>query len=197
MTTVCIGPEMRPDEQGRLRISLAGAPAEQAWPYPCAPAASPLRIDPALGLWAPPPPRLAVVTASGSSGTVNSVVPSAFTIVETAAITITNPSACYPATVLQFVHVDVDLNLPPNGDATAAARVDTNEFLRVTNAAPAGGTNMQNHWEFVEPSFQVAVIPAGGSANFSHPIELGGGTGGARWTRAAWTIKAVVLAGLT
>lgn len=200
MPTVCVGPELEPDPQGRLRIKLCGTPLEQAWPFPCPPSTrNPVRIDPDCGLWVPPAPALAVVQASGSTAQVQQAVSSDFKTVDTADITITNPSTCYEALVLQMVSVDVDFSLPEGADSHAAARLGGNEFQDVTNPAGSGGTEMSfTHWEYTQPVWDAAaVVPAGGSQAFSTPIEVGQGGGGAQFRGCRWSITALVMAGLS
>jgi hypothetical protein len=194
-----VGPELGPDSEGLLRLNLCGDPAEQAWPYPCSQAAgNPLRVDPNCGLYAPPPPKATLVTASGATAVLDQAVPVAFTTVETAAITINNPSACYPATVLRLISVDVDFSLPAGASAHATARLAGNEYYDMTNPAPAAGTSMPfTHMEYTMPLTSGGTVPAGGSLAFTADIEVGQGAGNARYRGCRWSITALVMAGLT
>lgn len=196
---VCVGPEFEADPSGRLRLVICGEPAEQAWPYDCgADLENPVRVDPACGVWIPPYPKMAVVTSTGSTIAGSVVVPGAFTTVETATTSIDNPSWCHVASVLHFVQVDIDLFLPPGADATAATRVNNNEIQRITNPAPGSGTNADNqHVEITVPIPGTVTVPPGGVQNYSFPIDVGGGTGGARYEQIRWQIKTLVFAGLT
>lgn len=196
--TVCVGPEFTPDEQGRLRLRFCGGAAEQAWPYPCPPEqVNPLRVDPDCGLWLPPAARAAMVTASGATANVNTLVPAGFVAIDHPSITITNPSDCHPAVVLPFVEVDVFMDFPPGSDATAACRLAGNEYFQLTNPSPSGGSVMNtNHTQNLS-LLAAAAIPAGGSQTYSWPLEVGQGSGGVRWRAGLWSIRALVLAGLS
>ncbi|SNT14114.1 hypothetical protein SAMN05443665_101740 [Actinomadura meyerae] len=199
MATVCVGPEFSPDEQGRLRLRACGNPPEQAWPYPCPPVqGNPLRIDPDCGVWVPPRAQAARVSVFGQTAVVNLAVPAAFQVIETASITLTNPSDCYEAMVIPFLATDVDLELPAGSRATAAVRTASNEILQLTNPAPSGGTTMgATHVDLVQPIFDAAPIPAGGTKTYTWNIEVGDGAGNARWRAARWQVHALMLAGLT
>lgn len=199
MASVCVGDEFTVDSSGRLKLQLCGSPAEQAWPFPCPTSENGLRVDPDCGLWVPPRGRAALVSATGNTGGVDLAVPSSFTVVETASITVNNPSTCWPAIAFRFVNVDVDFDLPPGTDSRAAAMIGNNEFVTVENPAPAaGGTEMSfNHWEFTQPLIGGAAIPAGGSTTFDDDISVGQGQGGARWREVRWTVRVLVIAGMS
>lgn len=198
MASVCVGDEFEVDSEGRLKLKLCGSPAEQTWPFACPTSENGLRVDPACGLWIPPRGRAALVSATGTSGLVNTVVPAAFTVVETASINVANPSTCWDAIAFRFINVDVDFDLPPGTDSRAAAMIGVNEFNTIENPAPAGGTEMSfNHWEHCQPLIGGAAIPAGGSMLFADDIAVGQGQGGARWREARWTVRVLVIAGLS
>lgn len=196
MATVCVGPELRPDEQGRLRLNMCGAPAEQAWPYACSPAtANPLRVDPDCGLWMPPGGRIATVEVSGNVGGNPVTIPATWGAIDSADITITNPSPCYPARVMRWVNVDIDYNIPYN-DARAAGRIAGNTFNLIENPAPTSGSEMTDvHWEHTQPILSDELIPPGGSQTYTALIEVGLGQGGAQWAGCRWNVYALVMAG--
>lgn len=194
-----MGPELEPDpDDGRLRIRLCGAVAEQAWPFACQPGeGNPLRVDPECGLWLPPPAKVAAVSASGSTAELDQAVPADYAEAEAAEITITNPSACHEAMVFRLVGADVDLSLPPGADAHAAARLGGNEFIDITNPAGSGGTEMSfTHFEYWQPFSGGDVIPPGGAVTYRTVIEIGQGSGGARYRGCRWSVQALVFAGL-
>jgi len=196
MATVCIGPEFQPDTEGRLRLRACGDPAEQEWPFPCPPnVANPLRVDPACGLWIPPAAEIGVVQVNGSA-TSGGPIGDAFTQIDSADITLTNPSPCYPARVVRLVNVDIHYNIPP-GDARAGCRVAGNSIQLIENPAPSTGSEMTEvHWEATRPVLSTTLIPPGGQQTYTAPIEVGNGQGAARWTQVFWDVTALIIAGL-
>ncbi|MBT2226237.1 hypothetical protein [Nonomuraea sp. NEAU-A123] len=195
---ICVGSEFQVDEDGRLHIRVCGEPDAAPWPYSCdAVDANPLRIDEACGIWAPPYAKAAMVSASGSTADVYATCPVSFTEIDTADILINNPSPCYSATVFRWVNVDIDFNIP-TGDARVGAQIDSNSFLLVENGAPATGTSMDAvHWEYCQPLIGGGTIPPGGSLLYSASISVGNGQSGGQYGQVRWTVRALVLAGLS
>lgn len=194
MAEVCVGDEFEVDVNGRLKINIAGDPPDLAWPYACAVGSfNGLHRVPGGGLWAPPTPVVAQFTASGSSGGAHVAIPAAITTIDTASISITNPSTCMGALVFMFVSVDVDLFLPPGADAEAAVLLGGNELFHQTNPAPANGSEAYTHAEIPVPQF-TEVLTAGQTLAFSRDIQVGDGDGGALRGQDRWTIRAIVMA---
>lgn len=198
MVNVCVGPELEPSPDGRLRIRLCGGPPEEAWPYPCVPGqGNPLRVDPDCGLWLPPRPQAAMVAAAGATAQLDQIVPEEHVVVETAQISVTNPSACHEAMVLRMVSADVDFTVPAGAGAHVSARLAANEYQDFRNPAPASGTALSfTHFEYWEPMIDGEVIPPGETVTYSADIEVGQGTGGARYRGCRWKVRALVLAGM-
>jgi hypothetical protein len=123
-------------------------------------------------------------------------VPAGFTEVEQAEIEIENPSDCYPAIVVSWIQVDVDLYLPPGTDSRAGVQVNGNSVLALENPASATGTEMTGvHWDMSQCSI-AGTVPAGGSNTLVFPIGVGSGQGGAKYGQIRWQIRALVLAGM-
>lgn len=196
MPQVCVGPEFEIDPDGRLRLSLCGDPAEQAWPYPCPVSANPLRKDPDCGLWIPPYAKAGRVTATGTTSTTQHTVPAGYTEVEQAEITVNNPSPCYPAIIIAWVQVDIDLYLPPGVDSRAGVQINGNSVLALENPASASGSEMTGvHWDITQTTVS-GTIAAGGSNTFTFPIGVGSGQGGAKYGQIRWQIRVLALAGM-
>jgi hypothetical protein len=193
---VCVDEGFSVDENGRLTHRICGSPADAAWPYPCANTANPIRLDPDCGLWIPPYAKATRASASGQTSTTQHNVPAGFTVVETAEITVANPSPCYQAIIVAWVMADVDFYLPPGTDSRAAFSIGGNSVMAIENPAPAGGTEMSGvHWDQTQPIVS-GTIPAGGSNTFTYDIEVGSGQGGAQYGQIRWSIRVLALAGL-
>jgi hypothetical protein len=193
---VCVGPEFGVDVDGRLRLELCGDPAQQAWPYPCPSSQNPLRVDPSCGLWVPPYAQASRATATGQTSSTQRTVPAGFSTVETAEITVNNPSTCYSAIIMAWVQVDVDFYLPPGTDSRAGFAINGNSVMAIENPAPAAGTEMTGvHWDHVQP-IASGTIPAGGSEAFTYDIQVGSGQGGAQYGQIRWQIRVLALAGM-
>ncbi|MFF3665483.1 hypothetical protein [Microtetraspora malaysiensis] len=194
---VCVdsGFAILPD--GRLTHHIAGDPAPKAWPYTCPPGQNnPIRLDPDLGLWLPPYPKAGTASASGQTSSTQRDVPDAWTEVETAEITVRNPSTCHPAICVQFVQADVDFYLPAGTNARAGYRLYSNSMMAVGNGAPASGTAVNGvHWEGTQV-IAGGTIPAGGSATFTALIEVGSGRGNAQYGQIRWQYRVLMLAGM-
>lgn len=192
---ICTGDEFTTDSNGRLKIVIDGNPADLAWPYPCPVGTNnALKREPSGGLWVPPSPKAGQLDAFGTTHTgINTAVPVAFTVVDTATITLTNPSTCFSAYVLRFISVDVDMNHPAGGDARSTVRVGTNEMWSIENPAPAGGTAMAEHNETVLPQL-FSVLAPGQTLAYATDISVGEGTGGTTYGEIRWAIRAFMLA---
>lgn len=192
---ICVGDEFTTDVNGRLKLVIDGNPVDLAWPYPCPVGANnALKRTPGGGLWVPPSPKAGAFDAFGTSHSgISTAVPVAFTVVDTATITLTNPSTCFSAYVLRFVSVDVDLVHPPGADARGTVRVGTNEMVSIENPAPAGGTSMSEHIETVLPQLFSTLAP-GQTLSFPIDIAVGEGTGGTTYGEIRWAVRAFVLA---
>jgi hypothetical protein len=194
MATVCVGDEFTTDSQGKLKLVVEGNPADLAWPYPCAVGTfNGLHRQPNGGMWVAPSPVVAQFSASGSAGGAHVTVPNPVTVIDTATISITNPSTCMSAFVFLFVSIDVDLFLPPGADAEAAVLMGGNELFHQTNPSPAGGSEMYTHAEIPVPQFTGTLTP-GQTLAFSRDIQLSDGDGGALYGQDRWTIRAIVIA---
>lgn len=195
MASVCVGDEFTTDGDGKLKIVIDGNPADLAWPYPCAVASfNPLRREPNGGLWVPPVPVAGQLDAFGTTHSgINTAVPVAFVTVDTATITLTNPSMCMSARVLRFISLDIDLTFPDGADAGATTRLGGNELFADQNGAPAAGTPVTTHVETVVPQLFSTLAP-GATVAFPTIIEVGKGTGGATYGEIRWAIRSFMLA---
>lgn len=192
---ICVGPEFTVDGTGKLKLVIEGNPADLAWPYPCAVGTfNSLKRQPGGGIWAPPTPVLGEQSAFGTTNTGgNIVVPVAFTQVDTASITLTNPSTCMSARVLRFISADIDLTYPPGTDSQATYRIGGNEMFETENGAPASGTSVLTHVETVLPQLFSTLAP-GATVNFSTAIDVGSGGGGTTYGEIRWAIRAFMIA---
>lgn len=195
MATVCVGDEFTVDGDGKLRLVIAGDPADLAWPYPCPVGANnSLKRLPNGGLWTPPVPVAGAFDSFGTSHSgINTVVPVAFTTVDTATITILNPSTCFTAKVLRFISVDIDMTFPAGADSQGTTKTGTNEMFGTENPAPATGTAMTEHVETVLPQLFSTIAP-GASATFDIDVQVGEGAGGTTYGEIRWAVRAFVLA---
>jgi hypothetical protein len=90
---------------------------------------------------------------------------------------IANPDACRPAFLITEIELDVDLTLPANSGGIYSLNND--DMVRMENK---GTTTMNDVHVQVTKVFN-ATIPAGGNVNDSIDIRLGGGFGGATYSR--------------
>lgn len=179
---------------GRLHVHIEGSPADLAWPYPCPVATfNALKRQPNGGLWVPPSVKVSQLDAFGTTGGAHITVPAALTTIDTATISITNPSTCFTAMVFRWISVDVDLFLPPGTDSEAVVLLNGNEMSRDTNPAPAAGSEMAVHHELVLPQLFSTLAP-GATTSFPLPIQVRDGDGGAMYGQDRWAIRAIVLA---
>lgn len=192
---ICTGDEFTTDANGRLKLVIDGNPVDLAWPYPCPVGTNnALKRTPGGGLWVPPSPKASTLDAFGTSHSgINTAVPVPFTVVDTASITLTNPSDCFSAFVLRFISVDLDMTHPAGADARGTVRVGTNEMWSIENPAPAGGSAMTEHNETVLPQLFSTLTP-GQTLSFDTDILVGEGTGGTTYGEIRWAIRAFMLA---
>jgi hypothetical protein len=165
-----------------------GAPVTAAvspWPFPCSldTAGGLVYCDSTGKLRSEPRGRVQYAAVFDGVSIPARVVPAATTKVVNRTLAITNPDTCRPGLALVNADVDIDLTLPANSGAGYGFNGDTMLYLGNKGSSTVTSTHVQ-----VSKTWRVAV---GAGATVSEPmtVEVGRGSGNARYTRIQWSIR--------
>ncbi|WP_413752614.1 hypothetical protein NRF20_13065 [Streptomyces sp. R-74717] len=164
--------------------------ATMAWPHPCDvdATAGGVYCDSTGVLRSEPRTKVTYAATNGNQSYPATAVPAGVdVVVTTKSLTINNPDTCRPALAYVDASIDVDFTLPANSSAVAGIDTDDMESFvnRGSSTASAVHTQVNRVWR--------RNIPAGGTLVEPLPITMGGGTGGAQYTRIQWAITALVI----
>lgn len=158
----------------------------QVWPYPCDVTANAggVYCDANGALRSEPRGQIALLGDFGNRVVSPAVAVPAGSqvVVETHSITIVNPDPCRPAVALVTAYIDVDFTLPANSSATAGWNNDDQVHWENRGSTTAAGVHIQSTKVFERN------IPAGGTLLETLNITMGGGTGGATYTRVQYNL---------
>ena len=154
--------------------------AVEAWPYPCPVDANAglVYCDSTGKLRGEPRGRTDFVQQINSTLFPNTPVPAGATVtIVTDNLNVSNADTCRPAYVMIETEVDVDITYPANSGAVVGIAAD--DMIRYENR----GTSQANelHWQIAK-TFR-ATIPAGGAIVDPIDVRVGGGFGGATYSR--------------
>lgn len=155
-----------------------------AWPFSCDIAAQggDVYCDTAAGLKVAPIVQARTFSATGGvTPPAAQNVPAAQTTIDTADVTITNPSPCYTMRGTVTIEADVEFNIT----TTAATRVRM--FINgdgYTDFVSSGLVINGTDWQ--QTRVQAFSVPPGGVLNFTVPIAIQSSGGPATWDRVQW-----------
>ncbi|MFE3378689.1 hypothetical protein [Streptomyces anulatus] len=169
----------------------AGAPltlSVSEWPYPCDIDTEGGRVylDSAGVLRCEPRGRTTSFAIFDNQAFPSVVVPAATTTIVDRVLPITNPDPCRTAFVITNADMDVSFDLPAGSGASSGMGTDSMTYLPNTGTVLAENQHVQVSKE------RRFSIPPGGTVNEPFSVTVGAGSGGARYSRAQWSIRAYV-----
>ncbi|MFJ7489667.1 hypothetical protein ACIQZB_00150 [Streptomyces sp. NPDC097727] len=165
-----------------------GAPVSASvspWPFPCSldTAGGLVYCDSTGTLRSEPRGRVVYAAAFDTQTYPATVVPLGNTTVLSRTLAITNPDGCRSGLALVNADVDIDLTLPANSGAGYGFNGDAMTHLGNTGSGTVTSTHVQ-----VSKTWRVDV-GAGATASQPMTVELGRGSGNAKYTRIQWSIR--------
>ncbi|MGW5925222.1 hypothetical protein ACWF2L_03110 [Streptomyces anulatus] len=158
------------------------------WPYPCDLDTHGGRVylDSAGVLRSEPRGRTTSFGIFDNQAFPSVVVPAATTTVVDRVLPIANPDPCRTAFVITNADMDVSFDLPAGSGANAGMGTDSMVYLPNTGTVLAENQHVQ-----VSKERRFSIAP-GGTVNEPFSVTVGSGSGGARYNRVQWSIRAYV-----
>ncbi|MEV3895285.1 hypothetical protein [Streptomyces anulatus] len=161
-------------------------PSVSPWPYPCDIDTQGGRVylDSSGVLRSEPRGRTATFVLFDNQAFPDVLVPAAVTLIVDEVLPITNPDPCRSALVITNMDIDVQIDMPANSGGASGIGTDSMTYLANR------GNSLAENQHFQVSKERRFTVGAGASVNEPVQVSVSGGSGGARYNRAQWSIRA-------